>query len=311
VELVRLDSLSSPGPVASAATVGNFDGVHRGHQALVGEMVRWARSAPGDAVVLTFDPHPARVLSPHQAKRALMTLEQKAEALAALGVDRLVALTFTEEVARMSAEEFARLVLCESLAAPRVVVGQDFRFGRGRAGDVAALQGLGEALGFAVKAVGPVLEAGVPISSSRIRDVLAAGEVAEAGRLLGRPFFVDGSVVRGDGRGRGLGFPTANVAVLNETLPGRGVYACRMRLGPGEAPRPSVANLGQRPTFGGGQTVLEVHVLDFSGDLYGREVRVAFVERLRPEHAFASKEDLLAQIEADAREARRILVMPR
>ncbi len=311
MELVRLDSLSSPGLVASAVTVGNFDGVHRGHQALVGEMVRWARSAPGDAVVLTFDPHPARVLSPHQAKRALMTLEQKAEALAALGVDRLVALAFTERVAGMPAEEFARLVLRGSLAAPRVVVGQDFRFGRGRAGDVAALVALGETLGFAVRAVGPVLQDGLPISSSRIRDVLAAGEVAKAASLLGRIFFVDGAVVRGDGRGRGLGFPTANVAVHNETLPGLGVYACRMRLGAGEVARPAVANLGQRPTFGGGQTVLEVHVLDFAGDLYGREVRVEFVERLRAERAFAGREDLLAQIGADAQEARRILVMPR
>jgi len=311
VELVRLDTLSSPCPAASAVTVGNFDGVHLGHQALVGEMVRWARSAPGAAVVLTFDPHPARVLSPRQAKRALMTLEQKAEALAALGVDRLVALAFTEQVAGLSAEDFARIVLRGSLAACRVVVGQDFRFGRGRTGDVFGLIGLGETLGFEVRAVGPVLEDGSPISSSRIRDVLALGEVSKAGSLLGRPFFVDGDVVQGDGRGRGLGFPTANVAVRNETLPLLGVYACRMRLGFGEVPRPAVANLGQRPTFGGGQTVLEVHVLDFAGDLYGREVRVEFVERLRAESTFAGKEELLAQIGADVHEARRILVMPR
>jgi riboflavin kinase/FMN adenylyltransferase len=310
VELVRLESLPAPAVGSSAVTLGNFDGVHRGHQALVAEVVGWARAAPGHAVVLTFDPHPARVLNPGQAKTALMTLDQKAEVIASLGVDRLVVLPFTDPLARMPADEFARVVLREALGAALVVVGLDFRFGRGRAGDVTALGELGASLGFGVKGMAPVLEDGVPISSSRIRDLVAGGEVEKARALLGRPFYVDGVVVRGAGRGKGLGFPTANVSVRNETRPQVGVYACRIRVGGGPALLPAVANLGQRPTFGGGETVLEVHLLDFDGDLYGREVRVEFVARLRAERPFPDKAALLEQIRSDALAARRVLEKP-
>jgi riboflavin kinase / FMN adenylyltransferase len=310
VELVRLDSLSALGATSSAVTLGNFDGVHRGHQALVAQTVSWAHDTPGAAVVLTFDPHPARVLNPIQAKSALMTLDQKAEVLASLGVDRLAVLPFTEILARMPAEDFARLIVRQALGATRVVVGQDFRFGRGRAGDVAALTHLGESLGFEVRGIAPVLEDGVPISSSRIRDLLASGDVVRARGLLGRPFYVDGAVVRGDGRGKGLGFPTANVAVRNETLPLLGVYACRVRLEGARAPWPAVANLGRRPTFGGAETVLEAHLLDFDGDLYGRDARVEFVERLRGEQAFPSPQALLERIRIDVESARRVLEKP-
>jgi riboflavin kinase/FMN adenylyltransferase len=311
VELVRLDSLSPLlGEPPSALTLGNFDGVHRGHQALVAETLRWARTLPGAAVVLTFDPHPARILVPSQAKSALMTLDQKAEVLASLGVDRLAVLPFTEPLARMSAEDFARRVLREALGAARVVVGPDFRFGRGRAGDVLALTRLGASLGFQVDAIAPLLVDGAPISSSRIRELLAGGDVVKARELLGRPFYVDGVVVRGEGRGTGLGFPTANVAARNETMPPVGVYACRIRLGGELGPRPAVANLGRRPTFGGGTTVLEVHLLDFAGDLYGSEVRVEFLERLRAERAFPGKEALLDQIRTDVETARRVLEKP-
>jgi riboflavin kinase / FMN adenylyltransferase len=306
-----LDSLPGPAAASSAAvTLGNFDGVHLGHQALVAEVVGWARAAPGAAVVLTFDPHPARILSPRQAKSALMTLDQKAEVLASLGVDRLAVLPFTEPLARMPAEEFARFVLREALSAARVVVGPDFRFGRGRAGDVAALTGFGAALGFEVKSLAPLLADGAPISSSRIRDLLAGGDVAKARDLLGRPFYVDGVVVRGDGRGRKLGFPTANLTVRNETLPRLGVYACRVRWEGGPSPWPAVANLGQRPTFGGGGLVLEAHLLDFEGDLYDRTGRVEFVERLRAERTFAGPGALLEQIRADVEAARRVLEKP-
>ena len=302
-----MDDLPLLREVSSALTLGNFDGVHRGHQALVAETVAWARTAPGGAAVLTFDPHPARILNPSQAKTALMTLDQKAEVIASLGVDRLVVLPFTERVARMSAEDFARLVLREALGAARVVVGPDFRFGRGRAGDVLALTGLGGFLGFQVRGLAPLLEDGAPISSSRIRNFLGSGDVAKARDLLGRPFYVDGTVVRGEGRGRSLGFPTANVAPRNETLPLLGVYACRVRLGGGLGPWPAVANLGQRPTFGGGEAVLEAHLLDFEGDLYGQEARIEFVERLRAERTFPGKVELLEQIRADVLAARRVL----
>jgi riboflavin kinase/FMN adenylyltransferase len=310
VELVRLDSLASASQGPSVVTLGNFDGVHLGHQALVAEVVDGARAGGSAAVVLTFDPHPARVLSPGTAKSALMTLDQKAEVLGALGVDRLAVLPFTESVAQLSAEAFARLVLREGLGTVRVVVGQDFRFGRARAGNVETLARLGESLGFGITIAPPVLQDGIVISSSRVRDCLAGGEVARARSLLGRPFYVDGAIVTGEGRGRTLGFPTANVAPRNETLPRLGVYACRVRLGDGGTFWPAVANLGRRPTFGGSEAILEAHLLDFDGDLYGSEARVQFVEWLRPEKAFAGPLPLLEQIRSDIAASRRVLENP-
>jgi riboflavin kinase/FMN adenylyltransferase len=284
--------------------LGNFDGVHRGHQALVALVVA-DRSAP--SAVLTFDPHPARVLNPAQAPSALMTLDQKAEALEALGVERLVVVPFTPAFARTSAEDFARVVLRGTLGALRVVVGEGFRFGHGRSGDVAALAAAGGRLGFVVRSLPPVLEGGAPISSSRIRELLTRGEVEGAARLLGRSYAVDGTVVPGAGRGRGLGIPTANLAVQNETLPAEGVYACRFLLRGEAGGRAAVANLGRRPTFGGGLPALEAHLLDFAGDLYGREARVEFVERLRGERAFPDAAALVQQVRRDAEAARAVL----
>ena len=306
MEQVRLDTLSPRGWPAVSVTVGNFDGVHRGHQALVGEAVSAAREASGTAVVLTFDPHPSRVLSPERALTSLMTVEQKAEVLAGLGADRLAVLPFTREVSEKSPEAFAREVLAHALGARQVVVGTNFRFGRGREGDVAGLTALGGSLGFAVRAVEPVWHREGPISSSRVREALARGEVAPAREMLGRPFFVDGVVTRGEGRGRGLGIPTANLDVVNETLPRAGVYACRVGL-PDGAEWSAVANLGRRPTFGGEATTLEAHLLDFEGDLYGHRLRMAFLERLRDERRFPGPDALVAQIRADIAEARRTL----
>ncbi len=306
MEQVRLDSLSPRGWPAVSVTVGNFDGVHRGHQALVGEAVVAAREASGTAVVLTFDPHPSRVLSPKRALASLMTVEQKAEVLGGLGVDRLAVLPFTRELSEKGAEAFAREVLADALGARRVVVGSNFRFGRARQGDVGQLEALGRTLGFSVRAVEPVWHLGGPISSSRVREALARGEVASARELLGRSFFVDGVVMRGEGRGRVLGIPTANLEVANETLPGTGVYACRVRLADG-ASWPAVANLGRRPTFGGEGPTLEAHLLDFEGDLYGNRLRLAFVERLRDERRFPGPDALVAQIRADVAAARRVL----
>src|SRR5262245_11406612 len=308
MEVVRLDHLSPRGWPAPAVTVGNFDGVHRGHQALVRVAVEDARSAGGTAVVLTFDPHPSRVLSPDRAPSALMTLEQKAETLAGLGVDRLAVLPFTRELAARSPEEFARTVLAEALGARLVVVGSNFRFGHGRSGDLDTLTGLGRDLGFRVHGVPPLLCDGAPISSTRIREAVFRGAVDAVVPLLGRHFFVDGRVVSGAGRGRQLGIPTANLDVLNETLPDRGVYACFCRMGGGQAPpQEAVVNLGRRPTFGGGETTLEAHLLDFEGDLYGKVLRVEFVLRLREERPFAGVPALLEQIRRDIEEARGVL----
>jgi riboflavin kinase/FMN adenylyltransferase len=306
MELARLDTLSLRGWPAPAVAVGNFDGVHRGHQVLVSATVSAARASGGAAVVLTFDPHPLRVLRPEQAPKALMTLEQKAELLAELGVDQMVTLPFTRELSRQDPEQFARHVLQEALGARLVVVGRDFRFGRDRAGDLADLERLGAALGFRVLGLEPVWHEGAPISTTRIREALARGVVKEARDLLGRRFAVEGTVVHGQGRGKGLGIPTANLQPLNETLPRPGVYACWCRRTEGGG-SPAVVNLGQRPTFGGEEMTLEAHLLDFAGDLYGSRLRLEFAGRLREERQFANPESLLAQVRLDIQEARQVL----
>jgi riboflavin kinase/FMN adenylyltransferase len=310
MESVRIGTLAPLGWPPSAVAVGNFDGVHRGHQALVSAAVARARAAGGPAVVLTFDPHPARVLRPAHAPAALTTLAQKEELLAGLGVDRLAVLRFDAELARLSPEEFARAVLRDTLGARDVVVGESFRFGHRREGDAGTLVALGTRLGFDVQAIPAVLEGGRPVSSSRIRSELGHGHVAATAALLGRPHFVDAGVVRGVGRGRTIGIPTANLAPDNEILPAPGVYAGYCRV-PGGEPWPAVVNLGRRPTFGGGDLLLEAHLLGFAGDLYGARVRLSFHERLRDEERFPSQEALVARIREDIARARELLSGPR
>jgi riboflavin kinase/FMN adenylyltransferase len=309
VQVVRLERGSRFRRPSPAVTVGNFDGVHRGHQALVAAARARARASSGTAVALTFDPHPARVVDPRNAPPALMTLDQRAEVLGGLGVDALVVVPFDADRAAQPADEFAREVLADTLGARAVVVGATFRFGRGRAGDAALLSRLGGTLGFEVVPIPPVEHGGSPISSTRIREELQAGRVEEAGALLGRPFFVDGRVVRGDGRGRTLGIPTANLDVVNEVLPARGVYAgwCRT-LDAGASPRwPAVVNLGHRPTFAGSQTTVEAHLLEGEPDLYGRLLRLEFAARLREERRFPGPEALIEQIRQDIARARPLL----
>jgi riboflavin kinase/FMN adenylyltransferase len=300
VRIERLSPLGWPSPVV---TVGNFDGVHRGPQALVCAVVARARETGGVSVVLTFDPHPARVLGSGRAPAALTTLAQKEELLALLGVDRLAVLPFDAGVARLSPDAFAREVLAGALGARYVVVGESFRFGHRREGDAVSLAALGVGLGFSVLARPPVLEQGSPVSSSRVRDELARGDVRTARAMLGRPYFVDAPVVRGDGRGRTIGVPTANLLPENEILPARGVYAgrCRVRAG---AWHPAVVNLGQRPTFGGEHATVEAHLIDFDGDLYGARLRLEFHERLRGEQRFDDGEALVARIREDVAQAR-------
>jgi len=306
MERVRVERLAPLGWPSPAVTIGNFDGVHRGHQALVAAVVARAREAAGVAVVLTFDPHPAAVLNPDRAPDALNTLDQKEELLAGLGVDRLAVLAFDEEVAALTPESFAREVLLGALDARHVVVGESFRFGPRRQGDAGRLAALGGGLGFSVQAVPPVLEQGSPVSSSRVRDALARGEVRVARDLLGRPHFVDASVVRGDGRGRTIGVPTANLAPENEILPAGGVYAARCRV-PGGIWQPAVVNIGRRPTFGGQHVTVEAHLVDFDGDLYGERVRLEFHERLRGEERFDGPQALVARIREDVARARDVL----
>ena len=309
MERERLGSGGAQKLGPASVAVGNFDGVHRGHQALVAAAVARSRASGASAVVLTFDPHPARVLRPQAAPAALTTLAQKEELVAALGIDRLVVVPFDARLAALSAEAFAREVLQQALGARHVVVGESFRFGRGREGDPRRLEALGASLGFAVEVVPPLVEDGRPISSSRVREALERADVGEARKLLGRDYFVDGEVVRGDGRGRTIGVPTANLAPLEQILPAHGVYAARCRPGAG-AWHAAAVNVGERPTFGGGRVRLEAHLVDFEGDLYGARLRVAFHERLRGEQRFESPDALVAQIRRDIEAARARLPPP-
>ena len=309
MESERLGSGGAPQIGPASVAVGNFDGVHRGHQSLVAAAVARSRATGGAAVVLTFDPHPARVLRPQEAPAALTTLAQKEELVAALGIDRLVVVEFDTRLAALSPEAFAREVLQQALGARHVVVGESFRFGRGREGDPRRLEALGASLGFAVEVVPPLLEGGRAISSSRVREALESGDVGEARTLLGRDYFVDGEVVRGDGRGRTIGVPTANLAPEEQILPANGVYAARCRTGAG-AWHAAAVNVGERPTFGGGRVRLEAHLLDFEGDLYGARLRVAFHERLRGEQRFDGMDALVAQIRRDIEAVRARLPPP-
>ena len=287
-----------------AVAVGNFDGVHRGHQALVAAASEAAARHGGAVAVLTFDPHPSRVLSPQRAPSTLMTLQQKAETLEGCGVDHVIVLPFTRELAALAAEDFVQRVLVDGLAARCIVVGETFRFGRERAGDLALLRREGVVRGFDVRGVEPVLHEGVAISSTRIREALARGGVHSAQAMLGRAYFVDGRVVEGDQRGRTLGIPTANVNPSGEILPAAGVYAGWCVVEDGTRWR-AVINIGRRPTFEyGGDVVLEAHLLDFDGDLYGNGLRVEFEEHLRDERRFDGVDALKRQIHLDAERAR-------
>jgi len=295
-----------------AVAVGNFDGVHRGHQELVRAMVAEARAMTGTAVVLTFDPHPGQVLAARTAPRTLLSLEQRAELLATLGVDQLAVLPFDRALARLTPEAFAASVLRDTLAARAVVVGESFRFGARRRGDVSTLASFGKDLGFRVRALAPLLEAGRPISSSRIREAVLAGRVREAGELLGREFFLDGVVVRGAGRGRTIGVPTANLEPETDLLPAVGVYAGRFRdrADPTGQRHACVVNVGRRPTFDSGALTVEAHLLGFEGDLYDHRARLFFTARLRDERRFAGPDTLLIQIRQDMARARALLETP-
>ncbi len=304
----RFDGLDGfPRHAQSVVTVGTFDGVHRGHEALVAEVVGRARAASAPAVAVTFDPHPREVVT-GQAVPLLSTVRERAERLEALGIDRLVVLPFTPALAATDGETFVRRIVCEAIGCGVFVAGHDHGFGRGRAGDAALLRALGAEHGFeVVEAPAVALGDGTVVSSSAIRAALAVGDVAQAARLLGRPYAVAGPVEPGEQRGRTIGFPTANVAPehARKLLPAHGVYAVRVQTPQGAFD--GVANVGERPTVGGGPVRLEAHLFGFAGDLYGQPVRVEFVERLRAEQRFPDFSALQAQIREDAANARRLL----
>ena len=282
--------------------LGNFDGLHRGHVAIV-ERVRQAADERGTVpLALTFDPHPPRVVRPDKAPPLLMTPAQKLEALARAGIAGGAVVRFTPELSQWDPERFVADVLVEWLQVSEVWVGANFLFGRDRGGNFSLLRALGGRYGFRTEKIEPVRYKEFVVSSTRVRRLVAEGRVDEAGALLGHHYFLDGSVVRGEGRGRQIGVPTANIQTDNELLPLDGVYATLVTLD--GVVHPAVTNVGVRPTFGESDRVIETHVFDLAEDLYGRTFRLSFISRLRGERQFADIEALRAQIDADCRQAR-------
>lgn len=283
--------------------LGNFDGLHRGHAKIVEQVRRRARELGATAAVLTFDPHPPRVVRPDRAPALLMTLDQKLGRLAEAGMDGAAIVRFTPDLSRWEPDTFVRAVLLEWLRVAEVWVGDNFLFGRDRSGNFSQLRALGVRYGFRVEKVAPVRYKEFVVSSTRIRRLVEEGDVDEAGALLGHHYFIDGVVTPGAGRGRAQGFPTANLRTENEILPPDGVYAAAVTVG--GIIHPAVTNVGVRPTFEmQGERLVEAHLFDYDDDLYGRRVRLAFISHLRGERAFPDAGALQRQIAADCKEAR-------
>ncbi len=285
--------------------LGNFDGLHRGHGKIIDRVRRRAGERAGMAVVLTFEPHPTHVVRPDKAPKLLMTKAQKLRALEDAGMDGVAIVRFTRELSLWSPEQFVERVLVDWLHVAEVWVGANFLFGHDRAGNFSLLRLLGARYGFRAEKIDPVRYKDFVVSSTRIRRLVAEGRVDEAAALLGRHYAIEATVVAGDRRGHELGFPTANLETANELLPPNGVYATFVLVD--GVTRPAITNVGVRPTFGAdGPIVVEAHVFDFDGDLYGRPVQLAFVQRIRDERPFASLAALRQQIEADCRHARQL-----
>ena len=292
---------------ASALTIGSFDGVHLGHQALIRELVTIARQADVPAVALAFFPHPAVVLRGRKPALYITSPDERAELLGRLGVDIVVTQTFDRALASVRAEAFLER-LRRHLGFQHLCIGDNFALGRDREGDRSYLEQVAPRMGFALRVFPPVQVDGEALSSSRVRQALRAGDVRRASRYLGRPFELAGKVVRGAGRGHTLAIPTANLEVWEERArPAHGVYACWAQVGAERLP--AVTNIGTRPTFEGDQLVpiVEAHLLDFHADLYGTEMRLAFIDRLRGEQRFSGPEELVAQIRKDIERTRAVL----
>lgn len=297
-----------PAPLRGAiVALGNFDGFHLGHQAVAGEAIAWARAEGRPAIVATFDPHPVRFFRPEIAPFRLTTLEQRQELYLAAGATAMLVFHFDAVLAGTTAEQFVRGILGERLGAAGVVTGEDFTFGKGRGGNIEVLRTVGAEAGIITRTVGPVMDAGAPVSSSRVRDALREGDPQEAARLLTRPFAIRGVVEHGDKRGRTIGYPTANLAIENYLRPRYGIYAVTGRvLASGEVLK-GAANIGVRPQFDPPKELLEPHFFDFSGDLYGQEIEIAFHHFLRPEAKFDSLDALVEQMDKDCARARELL----
>jgi riboflavin kinase/FMN adenylyltransferase len=304
MELIRGLHNLRPRHRGCAATIGNFDGVHLGHQAVLGQLSERAAALQLPVTVITFEPQPQEYFSPALAPPRLTRLREKIEALRRFGVERVLCLRFQDRLAGLPAEEFIRLILLEGLAVKYLVVGDDFRFGRGRSGDFGLLQRVGALLGFPVVNMHTFHIDGRRVSSTRIREALAGGDLATAESLLGRPYRMSGRVAHGDKRGRTIGFPTANIFLHRASTPVDGVFAVEL-FGIAGEPLPGVANVGTRPTVDGTRSLLEVHLFDFDRNIYGCHVQVSFLHKIREERRFENLAALQEQILSDAELARR------
>ena len=297
------DDCTSPNWHQPVLALGNFDGVHRGHAKILDQVRRRADERGAAAAALTFDPHPSRVLRPDKVPSLLMTGSQKLAALAAVGMDGVAVVRFTPELSRWEPEAFVRTVLVEWLRVAEVWVGGNFLFGHDRAGNFSLLRSLGARYGFRAEKIDPVRYRDFVVSSTRVRRLVSEGRVDEAGALLGHHYTLEGTVARGDGRGRQIGFPTANLATENGLFPPNGVYATAVIID--DDIHAAVTNVGVRPTFGAAALpVVESHVFDLERDLYGVAIRVAFIKRLRDERVFPDGDALKTQIASDCEEAR-------
>lgn len=304
--LFRDASGPSLAPRGSVICIGAFDGMHLGHRAVLARVCERARELNLDSVVASFEPLPREFFARGRPMPRLSSAREKIEQFRAAGIDLALLLRFNAALAAMSAQDFVERVLVKRLNAREVWVGEGFRFGHARGGDVELLQRLGREHGFSAQALEPVVVEGERISSSAIREALAGGSFELAARWLGRPFAIGGHVVRGQQLGRKLGYPTANLRLGSRTSPVEGIFAVRVH-GVGDAPHPGVASLGVRPTVNGKEPLLEAHLFDFAGDLYGRRIQVEFVEKLRDEEKFADLDAMVKQIDRDAEQARAIL----
>jgi riboflavin kinase/FMN adenylyltransferase len=294
-----------PGWHQPVLALGNFDGLHRGHMKIVDRVRQRAGERGAAPVVMTFDPHPPRIVRPDKAPPLLMTTAQRLEAFARAGMQGVAVIRFSTEISHWEPEAFVRRALVEWAHVSEVWVGANFLFGHDRSGNFSLLRTLGARDGFRAEKIDPVRYKDFVVSSTRIRRLVSEGRVDEAGALLGHHYFIDGTVVEGDRRGRTIGVPTANLQSDNELLPPRGVYAT-LATDDGTT-MPSVTNVGVRPTFGGGEReVVETHLLDVERELYGRRLRIAFLQRIRDERAFPDVDALTEQIAADIRQARRL-----
>jgi riboflavin kinase/FMN adenylyltransferase len=279
--------------------VGNFDGLHAGHRRILSRVMEEAKRLSAPSFLLTFHPHPVKVLRPHLAPHLIFTPAQKRAAVETLGLDFLVELPFTPEFSRVTGPEFVREILGERLAVRALMFGEDFHFGHQKSGDLALLQALSGPMGFTVEAVPAVLHEGKPVSSSRIRFAVLDGDVEGAAAMLTQPFTLEGRVVEGRRQGQRLGFPTVNIEPENELVPGDGIYAAQVRL-PGEnAWRPAASSIGVNPTFGGTSRVVEAYILDFDRELYGETVALRFFKKVRNQEKFPDAAALAAQIGRD------------